>query len=365
MSIVPTTLGQYLLPVKSVNPASVYGSNEFLYLDIASVNRTIRKITSPQTISSANAPSRARQLLKCDDVVISTVRPNLNTVAVVGPEYPNAIGSTGFCVLRANPELLDYRYLYHWVSSSKVVDYLVSVATGASYPAVSDKVIKGILFNPPSLQEQQRIAVILDRTEDIRTQRAKSIELAEDFLRAKYQEAVSQSILTGLAPKSLMDVFDFTTGKLDSNAAEEHGIYPFFTCAKETYAINSFAFDMEALLLAGNNANGDYSVKHYCGKFNAYQRTYVIQLKNKSNSYGYFRFALENLLLDLKRFSKGSNTKYLTLGILADQKLVEPPPNLQNSFEKIYKAVEILKIKMEKQFLELDVLHQSLTSKYF
>jgi type I restriction enzyme S subunit len=67
------------------------------------------------------------------------------------------------------------------------------------------------------------------------------------------------------------------TGKLDSNAAELNGEYPFFTCSPETLRINTFAFDTEAVLLAGNNADGIYPLKYYNGKFNAYQRTYIIE----------------------------------------------------------------------------------------
>ena len=77
----------------------------------------------------------------------------------------------------------------------------------------------------------------------------------------------------------LSDVATFTTGKLNSNAAIENGIYPFFTCSPETLKINTFAFDQEAILLAGNNAEGNFCIKYYNGKFNAYQRTYVISNK--------------------------------------------------------------------------------------
>ena len=79
----------------------------------------------------------------------------------------------------------------------------------------------------------------------------------------------------------LGEIVMFKTGKLDSNAAEEMGQFPFFTCSPNTLTINSFAFDTEAVILAGNNANGVFSIKHYSGKFNAYQRTYVIEPINK------------------------------------------------------------------------------------
>ena len=127
-------------------------------------------------------------------------------------------------------------------------------------------------------------------------------------------------------------VFQTTTGKLDSNAMVENGRYPFFTCAKESYKIDSYAFDCEALLLAGNNAAGIYDVKHYKGKFNAYQRTYVLRLMNEKWSYILFKRQLEDKLRYLQSQSKGTNTRYLTLGILNELRFVVPPIAEQEQF---------------------------------
>jgi type I restriction enzyme S subunit len=71
----------------------------------------------------------------------------------------------------------------------------------------------------------------------------------------------------------LGQITDISTGKLDVNASAEDGLYPFFTCAAKPYRINEYAFDAEAVLIAGN---GDLNVKYYEGKFNAYQRTYIV-----------------------------------------------------------------------------------------
>ena len=113
----------------------------------------------------------------------------------------------------------------------------------------------------------------------------------------------------------LTQICNITTGKLDSNAAEENGIYPYFTCAPEPLRINSFAFDDDVILLAGNNAAGNFHCQRFTGKFNAYQRTYVITAKE-----GYdIDFIYYNLLINLKylkKISQGSQTKFLTMKIL-------------------------------------------------
>ena len=75
----------------------------------------------------------------------------------------------------------------------------------------------------------------------------------------------------------LGEIASFQTGKLNSNEAVENGLYPFFTCSPITLRINTYAYDQKAILLAGNNAEGNFSIKYYEGKFNAYQRTYIIK----------------------------------------------------------------------------------------
>lgn len=107
----------------------------------------------------------------------------------------------------------------------------------------------------------------------------------------------------------LGDVVRLRTGKLDQNAAVEGGAYPFFTCAERTYAIDDFAFETEAVLLAGN---GSFGVKWYSGRFNAYQRTYVIEPTGIDG-----RFLYYVVLWAVPRMTaadRGSTIKYLRKG---------------------------------------------------
>lgn len=130
----------------------------------------------------------------------------------------------------------------------------------------------------------------------------------------------------------LEDVCDVRTGKLNANAAKEDGKYPFFTCSKEVFKIDIFAFDCEAILLSGNNASGDFDVKRYKGKFNAYQRTYVITIKNEYANrldYQILQTTLENNLASLKYQSIGGLTKYLTLGMITSIEIPLPPLEIQ------------------------------------
>jgi len=115
--------------------------------------------------------------------------------------------------------------------------------------------------------------------------------------------------------KKLPDICNITTGKLDANAAVAGGAYPFFTCAPEPTTIDSFAFDCDAILLAGNNAQGNFHITRYNGKFNAYQRTYVITAKDGYNI-DFIKYMLELSLTHFKSQAQGSQTKFLTIQIL-------------------------------------------------
>lgn len=137
-------------------------------------------------MACADAPSRARQLVKSGDVLVSTVRPNLNGVARVPAELDGATGSTGFCVLRPDPGKLDGSYLFQWVKSSAFISDMVQKATGASYPAVSDRIVFESVIPLPPLPEQRRIAAILDQAETLRTQRRTALALLDSLTQSLF-----------------------------------------------------------------------------------------------------------------------------------------------------------------------------------
>ena len=124
--------------------------------------------------------------------------------------------------------------------------------------------------------------------------------------------------------KSLTQVCNITTGKLDANAEVKDGKYPFFTCAPEPSKIDVYAFDDDVVLLAGNNAQGNFHIQRYTGKFNAYQRTYIITTKD-GYDIDYIKYSLELSLQQLKRAAQGSQTKFLTMQILESFQVLDLP----------------------------------------
>jgi len=168
----------------------------------------------------------------------------------------------------------------------------------------------------------------------------------------------------------LGSLVDITTGKLNANAAVENGKYPFFTCSREIYAIDNYAFDLEAILLAGNNASGDFNVKHFKGQFNAYQRTYIITVKKENKIlYRYLYFQLLKSLQEFKEMSVGANTRFLKLGMIQDLKI--PLPTLQDQkaivrqLDALREKTQKLETAYQKKIADLEELKKSILQRAF
>ena len=139
--------------VETWNPKSDLG-REFTYIDVSSVDRYSKTVTGATSLECSSAPSRAKQLVRDGDVLVSTVRPNLNGVALITSELNGATASTGFTVLRPKQGVLASQYLFEWVKSPVFIERLMRQATGASYPAVSDRIIKSETLLLPSIDAQ-------------------------------------------------------------------------------------------------------------------------------------------------------------------------------------------------------------------
>lgn len=176
-------LSDLVIPVDTWNPARSGPEESFQYIDLSAIDQEGKSIVGAWEVGCAEAPSRARQLVEAGDILVSTVRPNLNGVARVPDELDGATASTGFCVVRPKPESLDGSYLFHWVKSTEFINDMVRKATGASYPAVSDRVVLASMIPLPSLAEQRRIAAVLDQADVLRAKRREALALVDELQR--------------------------------------------------------------------------------------------------------------------------------------------------------------------------------------
>ena len=161
--------------------------------------------------------------------------------------------------------------------------------------------------------------------------------------------------------KKIGDICDIKTGKLDANAASLNGVYPFFTCSKETLCIDRYSYDCECVLIAGN---GDLNVKYYNGKFDAYQRTYIVTIKPQYKSistYYLYKFFCK-YIERLRQLSIGGVIKYIKLGNLTDACIPVPPIGEQ---ERIVAELDLLQGIIEKKKEQLKAYDQLAQSIFY
>lgn len=152
----------------------------------------------------------------------------------------------------------------------------------------------------------------------------------------------------------LGDYTDIRTGKLDANAASENGEYPFFTCSRVPLKINSYSYDCECVLIAGN---GDLNAKYYNGKFDAYQRTYIVESKDKDIlDVKYLFLFLDGYIDVLRDQSVGGVIKYIKLENLTEAQIPIPPCSKQKHIVDVLDKVTDLIAKHKRQIELLDDL---------
>ncbi|MFC1816534.1 restriction endonuclease subunit S [Thermodesulfobacteriota bacterium] len=164
-------IDQACLPTQMRDPRK-NPNKSFMYVDISSIERGLKVIISTPEILGAEAPSRARKEIREGDILVSTVRPNLNTVALVPSELDGQIASTGFCVLRPKQTAIERKYLFYYTTTPDFISILTNKVRGAHYPAVSDGDVKEIELPLPPISEQRRIVEILDQADRLRKLRA-------------------------------------------------------------------------------------------------------------------------------------------------------------------------------------------------
>ena len=259
------------------------------------------------------------------------------------------------------------KYLFHLLTSDTYKDFIAVQSDGVNINNLKFDDLRRFEVPYPSLSEQKRIVTLLDEAfAHIATAKAN----AEQSLQNT--RALFASFLNGIsaAEVSLGELVDIKTGKLDANAAVEDGKYPFFTCSREVFAIDTFAFDFEAILLAGNNAVGDFNVKHYKGKFNAYQRTYVITVNTQKRVlYRFLYFQMLNCLKKFKQQSVGAATKFLKMDMIKGMQIALPSVDEQNKIvataDALRQETEKLQSIYQKKLTALDALKKSLLHQAF
>ena len=269
------TLQECTQKVKNIKWKS-YSGNDKKYIDLSSVDRDLHCIMETQNINSDSAPSRAQQIVQTDDILLGTTRPMLKRYCMIPETYDNEICSTGFCVLRANTEIVLPKWIYHNIATTDFFAYVEQNQKGASYPAISDASVKAFSLPVPPLEVQREIVHILDSFTLLTAELT-----AELTARKKQYEFYRNKLLTfdnNVKIVPLVDIADIGTGSSNTNEGLEEGKYPFYVRSQEPLRKNEYEYDETAIITAGDGV-GVGKVFHYVeGKYALHQRAYRIHI---------------------------------------------------------------------------------------
>ena len=249
------------------------------------------------------------------------------------------------------------KYLFYYFQNVNWKKY--DESTGV--PSLSSSTIESVECNIPSKEEQLKVAdflSLLDKKIELQSKKIEDLKL--------FKKGLSTTIFNSLRDfeeYKLGKICNITTGKLDANAMIDNGKYRFYTCAKEYSLIDKYAFDTEALLISGNGAYVGY-IHYYKGKFNAYQRTYV--LDNFSQNIQFIKCYLEeNLAKRINSEKKEGNTPYIVLSTLSDMVIKIPSKENQIKISNIINCHN-KKIELEEnKLLKLQELKKGLMQSMF
>lgn len=309
----------------TVNPNTEKLASRFMYIDLESVVKG--RLEKLQEVDKEEAPSRAQRVLSKNDILFQCVRPYQmnNYIFKVDNAESQWVASTGYAQLRTTKNIPEY--IYHLLNTPNFNRKVMVRCTGSSYPAINSEDLSKIHFyKSSSIVEQERIAHLLSLLDKRIATQNKIIDKLQSLIKG-----IGRSCLTASDEKgrwvTLKDICHITTGKLDANAMVEGGKYPFYTCAEQPFAINEYAFDTEALLISGNGANLGY-INYYKGRFNAYQRTYVLDAFTENIQF--IKCSLKVFLPQRIAIEKStSNTPYIVISTLADMRIFLPSENHQ------------------------------------
>ena len=277
--------------------------------------------------------------LERGDIVLTT-RGTVGNVVLYSDDIPykHIRINSGMVIIRNNNTCYN-PYLYQYLRSYSFFKQVQQFQSGSAQPQIPISTLKKLTISLPPLAEQKRIADILSAIDDkIELNRRINTNL-EQQAQALYKSWFVDADTTGWGTKKLADFFNVITGKKDANYSTKDGVYPFFTCSQDILKAPNYSFEGAAILLAGN---GDFNVKRYIGKFEAYQRTYVlIPFEKRYHSFLYL--LIKYHLQEITGGSRGSVIKFITKGNIADFTFTMPPYSIDEKlslFDSLFNEID-------------------------
>ncbi len=332
--------------IAHINAHSVNGRNapsHIEYIDISSVG-TGELIDAPKAMSFADAPSRARRIVKAGDTILSTVRPNRRSFLYLSAPSSIAVASTGFAVLTPT-EHVDARYLYYWVTRQDFTDYLSLHAKGAAYPAVSAEDIGNGEIDLPPLPIQRRIAGILSAYDELIENSQRRIKILESMARGLYREwfvhfrfpghesvprvkSPMGEIPKGWEVGRLDDVLVLQRGFDLPKASRIEGTVPIIAATGITGFHNEARAKAPGVVTGRSGTIGEVLyVQEDFWPLNT--SLWVKEFPNREPLYAFYLLSS----LDLKQFNSGAAVPTLNRNDIHGTNVVVPPRSIQKRFQ--------------------------------
>ncbi len=353
----------------------------FDYVDISSVDNISKSLTKYDTYIFAEAPSRARKRVKHGDVIVSTVRPNLNAVARFNIQTPHTpIASTGFCVLRHKSDV-DPIYIYFFCISPNFVRQMVAKATGASYPAVSDTIVREAKLPKHTAEKRVRIVSTLSKAKEIIEHRRAQLAKLDELVKCRFVEMFGDPIqnkqiykLHSFTEFAYIDA-EMTTDYhkyanyphigIDSIEKETGRLIGYRTVAQDGVISGKYLFSPEHLIYSKIRPNLN---KVACPDFHGVCSADSYPIRNKSNCNKYYLLYVlrSQWFLDyIVPLSSRTNLPKVNRKQIESFTWPLPPIELQNQFEAFVRRIDKLRFVIQQSLDETQKLFDSLMQEYF
>ena len=299
--------------------------------------------------------------IKAGDVFItrtSETMDELGMSSVALKDYPNATYNGFTKRLRPKTDRVFPRYMGYYLRTPKFRGQFMAFSSMTTRASLANNDLLNMEVELPPMDIQKNIATILSRYDSLIENYQKQIKLLEEAARRLYKEwfidlrfpghentKIVDGVPKGWERKKVGDIAPIITGKKDANFGTPDGEYPFFTCSQEPIKAPSFSFDCAAVLLSGN---GDFNVKLYRGKFEAYQRTYVLSPCCAQHLYLLY-YTISANMTKLAAGSSGSTIKFLTKGMIDGINLNVPNDEILETFNKKVEPIQSSRESLQSQ----------------
>ncbi|MGN8502799.1 restriction endonuclease subunit S [Helicobacter pylori] len=335
------------------------------YLDTDNITNNRINAFLKIDLTKEKLPSRAKRKCSINSIIYSSVRPNQRHFGIIKEIPKNFLVSTAFIVIDIiDLKKLDPNYLYYHITQDKITYYLQRIAEcgTSSYPSITPLDFLNIKIKLYPLETQQKIARTLsvldqkiENNHKINELLHKILELLYeqyfvrfDFLdennkpyqtsggKMKFSKELNRLIPNDFEVKTLGELTQLKVGNKNANHSSNQGKYPFFTCSNNPLKCETYQFEGKHIIISGN---GNFYVTHYDGKFDAYQRTYVVN-PNNPNHYVLIYLFVKSYTNYLKLQSRGSIIKFITKSDIENIKIVLPNLKTYTKWNNVLKMIE-------------------------